>query len=58
MKEIVGNLPRVVLVSLICVILMGIYCYILTVNDIIPLAGKKAPSFVIVLLAQVYMAKT
>ena len=58
MKEIVGNLPRVVLVSLICVILMGIYCYILTVNDIIPLAGKKAPSFVIVLLAQVYLAKT
>jgi hypothetical protein len=36
---------------------MGVYCYVLTVNDIIPLAGKKAPSFVIVLLAQVYLAK-
>jgi hypothetical protein len=57
MREIIGQLPRLIWVSLVCVILMGIYCYVLTVNDIIPLAGKKAPSFVIVLLAQVYLAK-
>ncbi len=53
----IGQLPRLIWVSLICVLLMAAYCYVLTVNDIIPLAGKKAPSFVIVLLAQVYLAK-
>ncbi len=57
MKEMIGQLPRLIWVSLICVLLMAAYCYVLTVNDIIPLAGKKAPSFVIVLLAQVYLAK-
>jgi hypothetical protein len=57
MREIVGQLPRLLWVSLLCVLLMGAYCYVLTINDIIPLAGKKAPSFVIVLLAQVYLAK-
>lgn len=57
MREIIGQLPRLIWVSLVCVLLMGVYCYVLTVNDIIPLAGKKAPSFVIVLLAQVYLAK-
>ncbi len=57
MREIIGQLPRLIWVSLVCVLLMGFYCYVLTVNDIIPLAGKKAPSFVIVLLAQVYLAK-
>jgi hypothetical protein len=57
MKEYIGQMPRLVLVSIICVILMSVYCYVLTVNDIIPLAGKKAPSFVIVLFAQVYLAK-
>ena len=50
MREIVGQLPRLLWVSLLCVLLMGAYCYVLTINDIIPLAGKKAPSFVIVLL--------
>lgn len=58
MKELLGQWPRIVVVSLVCVVLMALYCYVLTVNDIIPLAGKKAPSFVIVLLAQVYLAKT
>ncbi len=58
MKEILGQWPRIVVVSLICVVLMALYCYVLTINDIIPLAGKKAPSFVIVLLAQVYLAKS
>ena len=58
MKQILGEWPRIVAVSLVCVVLMALYCYVLTVNDIIPLAGKKAPSFVIVLLAQVYLAKT
>lgn len=58
MKEILGQMPRIVVVSLICVVLMVFYCYVLTMNDIIPLAGKKAPSFVIVLMAQVYLAKT
>ncbi len=58
MKELLGQWPRIVVVSIVCVVLMALYCYVLTVNDIIPLAGKKAPSFVIVLLAQVYLAKT
>jgi hypothetical protein len=57
MRELVGKLPRLIWVSLVCVVLMGVYGYVLTINDIIPLAGKKAPSFVIVLLAQVYLAK-
>lgn len=58
MKELLGQWPRIVVVSIVCVVLMALYCYVLTVNDIIPLAGKKAPSFVIVLLAQVYLAKS
>ena len=58
MKEILGQWPRILVVSLICVMLMVLYCYVLTVNEIIPLAGKKAPSYVFVLLAQVYLAKT
>ncbi len=58
MKGIVGILPKVLVLSLLCVVLMAIYCYVLTVNDIIPLVGKKAPSFVIVLMAQVYLAKS
>ncbi|MHA8076277.1 hypothetical protein [Aquirufa sp. TARAVU-A1A] len=57
MSELKGIWPRLIGVSLVCVLLMGVYCYALTVNGIIPLAGKKAPSFVIVLLAQVYLAK-
>jgi hypothetical protein len=57
MKELIGQIPRLVVVSILCVILMTVYCYVLTVNEIIPLAGKKAPSFVIVLFAQVYLAK-
>ena len=57
MKDFIGQIPRLVVVSIICVVLMSVYCYVLTVNGIIPLAGKKAPSFIIVLLAQVYLAK-
>jgi hypothetical protein len=57
MKDFIGQIPRLVVVSIICVVLMSVYCYVLTMNGIIPLAGKKAPSFIIVLLAQVYLAK-
>ena len=40
MKEILGQWPRIVVVSLICVVVMALYCYVLTINDIIPLEKK------------------
>lgn len=57
MKDLLKQWPTLILASIVCVLLMVFYAYVLTINDIIPLAGKKAPSYIIVLIAQVYLAK-
>jgi hypothetical protein len=57
MKDLIKQWPHLVLASIVCVLLMVLYAYVLTINDIIPLAGKKAPSYIIVLLAQVYLVR-
>lgn len=40
------------------VFLSGIYCWLLYLNQIIPLGGKKAPTYVFLLVAQWYLIKS
>ena len=57
MKELVAKWPVWFGASVLAVILMGVYCYLLYVSGIVPLGGKKAPSYVIVLVFQYLLIK-
>jgi hypothetical protein len=57
MKDFVSHLPRLVLVSLVTVLLLMTYCYLFHENGIIPLGGKKAPNYILILGGQVLLAR-
>lgn len=57
MKELLAKWPVWFGASVLAVILMGVYCYLLYIGGIIPLGGKKAPSYVIVLIFQFLLVK-
>lgn len=50
MKKLLSNWPTVVGTSFLTVALIMLYCILLYASGIIPLGGKKAPSFVIILV--------
>lgn len=49
------RLPELVVVALLAMGLILVYCYVLDQNGIIPIGGKKAPSYVIVLFFQWFL---
>ena len=57
MKELLAKWPIWFGASVLVVFLMALYCYLLYVGGIIPLGGKKAPSYVIVLIFQYLLVK-
>jgi len=57
MKDFVGQLPRLILISLLTLLSLIAYCYLFQVNGIIPLGGKKAPNYVFMLVGQVILAR-
>jgi hypothetical protein len=57
MKDFVAQLPRLALISLLTLLSLVAYCYFFQVNGIIPLGGKKAPNYVLILIGQVILAK-
>jgi hypothetical protein len=57
MKNFLVHFPRLLLISLITVFLLAAYCYIFQANGIIPLGGKKAPNYVLILIGQILLAR-
>lgn len=57
MKNFLVHLPRLFTISLITVLLLAAYCYIFQANGIIPLGGKKAPNYVLILIGQILLAR-
>lgn len=57
MKNFIAQLPRLTLVSLITLLLLILYSYVFQAIGIIPLGGKKAPNYVILLIGQVLLAR-
>ncbi|CAM3698361.1 hypothetical protein [Aquirufa aurantiipilula] len=51
------RLPELLVVALLALGLILVYCYILDQNGIIPIGGKKAPSYVIVLFFQWFLVQ-
>lgn len=51
------RLPELLVAALLVLALILLYCFVLYQNDIIPIGGKKAPSYVIVLLFQWFLVQ-
>lgn len=50
-------MPELILAAFISLALILLYCYVLYQNGIIPIGGKKAPSFVIVIFFQWFLVQ-
>jgi hypothetical protein len=57
MKNLIKHWPQLLATSLFAVGLIILYCIIFYSLGILPLGGKKAPSFVLVLILQYLMVK-
>lgn len=57
MKNLLKQWPQLVLTSLFAVGLIVLYCLIIYLMGILPLGGKKAPSFLLVLILQYFLVK-
>ncbi len=51
------RLPELVISAFLVLGLILVYCYVLHQNGIIPIGGKKAPSYVIVLIFQWFLVQ-
>jgi hypothetical protein len=57
MKNLIKHWPQLLVTSLFAVVLIILYCIIFYSLGILPLGGKKAPSFVFVLIFQYLLVK-
>jgi hypothetical protein len=57
MKNLIKHWPQLLATSLFAVGLIIIYCIVIYSLGILPLGGKKAPSFVFVLILQYFLVK-
>ena len=57
MRDLLAKWPVWLGASVLAVFLMGLYCFFLYLGGIIPLGGKKAPSYVIILVFQYLLVK-
>ena len=57
MKNLIKYWPQLLATSLFAVCLIILYCIIFYYMGVLPLGGKKAPSFVLVLILQYLLVK-
>ena len=57
MQDIKSHFPKLLLFALGTLICLWVYIFTLDAAGLIPLAGKKAPNYVIILIAQYLLAK-
>ena len=58
MKNLLNHWPKLVATSIFALGLIILYCLILYYFGVLPLGGKKAPSFVLVLILQYFLVKS
>lgn len=57
MKKLLANWPLLMGASILAVLLIILYCVLLYTSGVVPLGGKKAPSFVIVLMLEYFLVR-
>ena len=57
MKSLIKFWPQLLATSLLAVALIILYCIVLYYLGVLPLGGKKAPSFILVLILQFLLVK-
>ena len=58
MKNLIIHWPKLLATSLLAVGLIILYCIIFYFLGVLPLGGKKAPSYVLVLILQYFLVKS